>query len=156
VTCLGPTALKSCFLVRMNADTPYPTAAIAVTATQISVHVVQKFICPLRRWISCVKAFISDTVSPFSLFERVLLSLILTCELALLAIIGYGSVQIGMHVKKHAYLEGPQALENFEEGMKALFKVSKDEVVRAEKKMKKKRASSRAQNVSKPKLSDKD
>jgi hypothetical protein len=47
-------------------------------------------------------------------------------------------------MKQLEYLEGPQALENFEQGMKALFKVSKDEVVRAEKKQAKKRASSRA------------
>jgi hypothetical protein len=54
------------------------------------------------------------------------------------------------------YIEGREAAENFEEGMKALFKVSKDEVVRAEKKQRGKRASSRAVSVRKPKLSDKD
>ena len=56
---------------------------------------------------------------------------------------------------KNEYTEGKQATENFEEGMKALFKVSKDKVVRAEKKQKKKR-SSRAESVRKPRLSDKD
>jgi hypothetical protein len=43
------------------------------------------------------------------------------------------------------YIEGPQATRNFEEGMKTLFKVSKDSVVKAEKRQAKKRASSRAQ-----------
>jgi hypothetical protein len=52
---------------------------------------------------------------------------------------------------KPDYHEGPNALKNFEEGMKALFKVSKAEVVKAEKKQAKKRASSR-----KPRVSDKD
>jgi ribosomal protein S27AE len=33
---------------------------------------------------------------------------------------------------KPKYTEGPKAQENFEEGMKALFKVPKDEVVKAE------------------------
>ena len=56
---------------------------------------------------------------------------------------------------KREYIEGKQAQENFEEGMKALFKVPKDEVVKAEQKAKRKRAS-RAQSVRKPRLSDKD
>ena len=53
------------------------------------------------------------------------------------------------------YAEGPQATRNFEEGMKALFKVPKDAVVKAEKRRKKK-SSSRAQSVRKPRPSDKD
>jgi hypothetical protein len=35
---------------------------------------------------------------------------------------------------KNQYTEGPKALENFEEGMKAIFKVPKDAVVLAAKK----------------------
>jgi hypothetical protein len=35
-------------------------------------------------------------------------------------------------MKQPEYLEGTQATENFEEGMKALFNVPKDAVVRAE------------------------
>jgi len=58
-------------------------------------------------------------------------------------------------MKQPEYIEGPQALENFEEGMKALFKVSKAEVVKAEKRERKKRTS-RAEIVRKPKASDKD
>jgi hypothetical protein len=58
-------------------------------------------------------------------------------------------------MKQSEYLEGPKATENFEEGMKALFNVPKDAVVKAEKKAKKKRAS-RAQSVRKPRPSDKD
>lgn len=58
---------------------------------------------------------------------------------------------------KNEYLEGPKALENFEQGMTALFSVSKDAVVRAEKKHRgKKKASSRGQSIRKPKNSDKD
>lgn len=53
------------------------------------------------------------------------------------------------------YTEGLKATRNFEEGMKALFSVPKDAVVRAEKRKKKARAS-RAQSVRKPRLSDKD
>jgi hypothetical protein len=56
---------------------------------------------------------------------------------------------------KPEYREGLEALENFEEGMKALFKVPKDEVVKVEKKRKKQRAS-RAASLRKPTLSDKD
>ena len=37
---------------------------------------------------------------------------------------------------KKEYLEGNIALENFKEGMKALFKVPKDEVVKVEKRKK--------------------
>jgi len=55
---------------------------------------------------------------------------------------------------KPEYIEGPKAQENFEEGMKALFKVSKDAVVRAEKR--KKKNASRAQSARKPKSSDED
>jgi hypothetical protein len=57
-------------------------------------------------------------------------------------------------MKQPEYEEGPQALENFEEGMKALFNVPKDEVVKAEKK--KRKTSSRAQSVRKQRRSDKD
>jgi hypothetical protein len=57
---------------------------------------------------------------------------------------------------KPEYIEGTKAQENFEEGMKALFNVPKDEVVKAEKKAKKKRSSFRAQSVRKPRESDKD
>jgi hypothetical protein len=56
---------------------------------------------------------------------------------------------------KPEYREGPEAAENFEEGMKALFNVPKAEVVKAEKR-KKGKTSSRAQSVRKPRLSDKD
>lgn len=55
---------------------------------------------------------------------------------------------------KLEYIEGKQASANFEQGMKALFKVPKDAVVKAEKRKKKSRAS-RAQSVRKPRLSDK-
>jgi hypothetical protein len=40
--------------------------------------------------------------------------------------------------------------------MKALFKIPKDSVVRAEKKKRRRKASSRAQSVRKPHSSDKD
>ena len=56
---------------------------------------------------------------------------------------------------KQQYIEGPKATKNFEEGMKALFNVPKNAVVKAEKNAKKK-ASARAQSVRKPRLSDKD
>ena len=61
-------------------------------------------------------------------------------------------------MKQTEYREGPEALENFKEGMKALFMVPKDAVVQAEKKLKgkKKRASSRGESVLKPHRSDKD
>jgi hypothetical protein len=59
-------------------------------------------------------------------------------------------------MKQPEYTEGPEALDNFKEGMKALFKVPKDSVVKAEKKKQHKRASSRAQSVRKQRLSDKD
>ncbi len=58
-------------------------------------------------------------------------------------------------MKATEYIEGEQAQENFEEGMKALFKVPKAAVVKAEKR-KKGKTSSRAQSVRKPKRSDKD
>ncbi len=54
---------------------------------------------------------------------------------------------------KREYVEGKQATENFEEGMKDLFKVPKDAVVKAEKK---KLKASRASRLRKPKLSDRD
>jgi hypothetical protein len=56
-------------------------------------------------------------------------------------------------MKQAEYIEGSQARENFEEGMKALFKVSKGEVVKAEKK---KLRVSRSSRLRKPKLSDRD
>jgi hypothetical protein len=40
-------------------------------------------------------------------------------------------------MKQLEYIEGKEATENFEEGMKALFKVPKDSVVKAQKKRKK-------------------
>ena len=43
-------------------------------------------------------------------------------------------------MKKAEYLEGKEARENFEEGMKVLFKVPKEKVVKAEKWAKHKRA----------------
>jgi hypothetical protein len=54
---------------------------------------------------------------------------------------------------KAEYIEGRQAAENFEQGMKALFKVPKDEVVKAEKK---KQKAARASRLRKRKLSDED
>jgi len=53
------------------------------------------------------------------------------------------------------YIEGKQAQENFEEGMKALFKIPKVEVVKAEQKAKRKRAA-RVRSVRKQRPSDKD
>lgn len=58
-------------------------------------------------------------------------------------------------MKQAEYLEGRKATENFEQGMTALFKVSKAEVAKAEKR-KKRNSSSRAQSVRKPRLADKD
>ena len=54
---------------------------------------------------------------------------------------------------KMGYIEGPEASENFEQGMKALFKVPKDKVVKAEKK---KQKAARASRLKKRKLSDED
>ena len=54
---------------------------------------------------------------------------------------------------KYEYLEGQKAMENFEEGMKTLFKVPKDAVVETAKKNQK---TSRALRLKKPKISDKD
>jgi hypothetical protein len=51
------------------------------------------------------------------------------------------------------YAEGRRAMQNFEEGMKALFKVSKVEAVKVEKK---KRKAARASRLRKRKLSDED
>jgi hypothetical protein len=59
-------------------------------------------------------------------------------------------------MKTPEYREGPEALENFKEGMKALFKVPKDSVVKAEKRKRRGKASSRVQSVRKPRPSDKD
>jgi hypothetical protein len=42
-----------------------------------------------------------------------------------------------MMMKELTYIEGKRAQENFEKGMKALFKVPKDSVVKAEKKKRK-------------------
>ena len=58
-------------------------------------------------------------------------------------------------MKRQEYTEGEQAQKNFEEGMKALFKVPKDEVVKVEKRKKRARAS-RASTLRKPRPSDKD
>ena len=55
--------------------------------------------------------------------------------------------------KEPEYIEGPKAQQNFEEGMKALFNVPKDAVVKAEKK---KQKAARASRLRKQKLSDKD
>lgn len=52
---------------------------------------------------------------------------------------------------KSEYIEGPRAQENFERGMKALFKVPKTEVVKREKTKRQ-----RAASVRKTKSSDKD
>jgi hypothetical protein len=57
-------------------------------------------------------------------------------------------------MKQPEYIEGQKATENFEEGMKALFSVPKGEVVKAQKKLKKKR--SRASSLRKSRVSDKD
>lgn len=51
---------------------------------------------------------------------------------------------------KHEYLEGPQATENFEEGMKALFKAPKGKFEGLKKRTPK------ATSVRKTKRSDKD
>jgi hypothetical protein len=56
-------------------------------------------------------------------------------------------------MKQPEYMEGSKALENFEQGMKSLFKVPKDAVVKAEKK---KRKAARASRLRKRKLSDRD
>jgi hypothetical protein len=53
---------------------------------------------------------------------------------------------------KHEYIEGRQATRNFEEGMKTIFKVPKEQVVKAEKT---KRNPSRRARARKPKRSDK-
>ena len=58
-------------------------------------------------------------------------------------------------MKTPEYREGPDAQRNFEEGMKALFNVPKDEVVKAEKKKGKYKTSSRVQSVRKRSSSDK-
>jgi hypothetical protein len=58
-------------------------------------------------------------------------------------------------MKHTEYKEGSEATRNFEEGMKALFKVPKDEVVKVEKRKKRARVS-RVQSERKPRLSDKD
>ncbi len=53
-------------------------------------------------------------------------------------------------MKQAEYIEGRQARENFEEGMKALFKVPKTKVAKAGKKQ----SASRPQQSQRPKLSD--
>lgn len=58
-------------------------------------------------------------------------------------------------MKQPEYIEGSEAQQNFEEGMKAFFKVPQDKVVRAEQRAKRNRASC-AQSGRKPRLSDKD
>jgi hypothetical protein len=52
-------------------------------------------------------------------------------------------------MKQPEYREGPEARENFERGMKALFKVSKADIVQPKKRAKK------SASVRKPKSSDK-
>jgi hypothetical protein len=54
-------------------------------------------------------------------------------------------------MREPEYIEGQQAVENFEEGMKALFKVPKVKVAKAAKKR-----ASRPSQMKKPKPSDKD
>lgn len=54
-------------------------------------------------------------------------------------------------MKQPEYIEGAQATENFQKGMKALFKVPKDSIVKPLKKREKGAFSER-----KPKNSDKD
>jgi hypothetical protein len=61
--------------------------------------------------------------------------------------------EVELTIKEPHYIEGRQATENFEEGMKALFKAPKAEAVKAEKK---KQKAARASRLRKPKLSDKD
>ena len=58
-------------------------------------------------------------------------------------------------MEKREYVEGLKAQQNFEESMKALFKVPKNEVVKAEKRKKRARVS-RVQTERKPRPSDKD
>jgi hypothetical protein len=53
-------------------------------------------------------------------------------------------------MKQPEYVEGQKAIENFEEGMKALFKVPKERVAKAAKKQ-----ASRRARKKKPKPSDK-
>jgi hypothetical protein len=53
-------------------------------------------------------------------------------------------------MKQPVYIEGRAATENFEEGMKTLFKVPKTKVAKAEKK----RAASRPSRLKKPKPAD--
>jgi hypothetical protein len=59
-------------------------------------------------------------------------------------------------MKQPEYREGPEAQKNFEEGMKALSNVPKDEVIKAEKRWKGNRSSSRRESVLKPRPADKD
>jgi hypothetical protein len=54
-------------------------------------------------------------------------------------------------MKEPEYTEGPEALENFKQGMKALFRVPKSAVLGTKKKQARKPATLR-----KPKRSDKD
>ncbi len=58
-------------------------------------------------------------------------------------------------MKEPEYVEGPQGMANFEEGTKALFKVSQRRPCRGREEEEGK-TSSRARSVRKPKLSDKD
>ena len=55
-------------------------------------------------------------------------------------------------MKEPEYREGPEAQENFERGMKALFKVPKADIVQREKRKKQRKAAT----VRKTKRSDKD
>jgi hypothetical protein len=55
-------------------------------------------------------------------------------------------------MKAPEYVEGPKAQQNFERGMKALFKVPKADIVQREKRAKRQKATT----ARKTKLSDKD
>ena len=55
-------------------------------------------------------------------------------------------------MKEPEYIEGPDALENFERGMKAIFQVSKADIVS----LKKKNAKQPKATSREPKNSDKD
>ncbi len=61
-----------------------------------------------------------------------------------------------MSMKQPEYTEGPEALENFIESMKALIKVPKPQLSRPRRRSAGGRLTSRAQSVRKPRLSDKD
>lgn len=64
---------------------PYPTAATAVSKTQIWDNIVHKSTLPAKRVASIVSASSSDTESPFDLFVSAVL---IACEVALLILLG--------------------------------------------------------------------